>query len=162
MLLSISDETVSCLMPYVSIISLYAEYGKGVLKELANKLTEEFGSGFDRRNLSNMRKFYLLYPNWNAVRTNLTWTHYRTVLKIEDKAERDWYLEEASKEGWSSRQLSRQISTFYYKRLLSSQNKEPVIDEANQLIKKETKEDFIKEPYVLEFLDLKNYRFKFV
>ncbi len=65
--------------------SLYAEYGKGVLKELAIKLTEEFGSGFDRRNLSNMRKFYLLYPNWNAVRTNLTWTHYRTVLKIEDK-----------------------------------------------------------------------------
>ncbi len=135
----------------------YAKYGKATLKDLSSKLTKEFGSGFDRRNLSNMRKFYLLYPNWNAVRTNLSWTHYRAVLKLDDEKERNWYLEEASKEQWSSRQLNRQISTFYYQRLLSSQDKKPVKDEAKKLLKKQKSEDFIKDPYVLEFLNLKDY-----
>ncbi len=129
--------------------NMYAKYGKELLKDLALKLTKEFGAGFDKSNLNNMRKFYLLYPNFDAVRQNLTWTHYRTVLKIEDKTERDWYLAEAAKEQWSSRQLSRQISTMYYRRLLASRDKAPVVAEARQLLQKETPKNFIKEPYIL-------------
>lgn len=134
-----------------------AKYGKSVLVNLSHKLTEEYGTGFSQRNLSNMRKFYLLYPIWNAVRSKLTWTHYRTLLRVENDEARQWYIEEAVKEHWSSRQLDRQISTMYYERLLSSQDKNEVIIEANDKLKDIIPEKFIKDPYVLEFIDLKNY-----
>ena len=94
-----------------------AKYGKKVLETLAEKLTDEFGKGFDVRNLRNMRSFYLTFPNRNALRTDLTWTHYRALLRVKSEAARNWYIEEASKGQWSSRQLDRQISTLYYERL---------------------------------------------
>ena len=137
--------------------SLRAEYGKEVLKNLSDRLTEEFGKGFDVRNLRNMRAFYLAFPKWNAVRSELTWTHYRLLLRVDDETARNWYLEESIRSGWSSRQLERQISTLYYDRLLASREKAPVIDEANDLTKPLAAEEFIKDPYVLDFLDLKNY-----
>ena len=134
-----------------------AKYGKKVLETLAEKLTDEFGKGFDVRNLRNMRSFYLTFPNRNALRTDLTWTHYRALLRVKSEAARNWYIEEASKGQWSSRQLDRQISTLYYERLLASQNKAGVIAEANANMSKLAPEQFIKDPYVLEFLNLKNY-----
>ena len=134
-----------------------AAYGKAVLQELSVRLTEEFGKGFTVSNLKYMRQFYLTFPNSHALRGELTWTHYRLLLKVEDDNARQWYMNEAVASAWSSRQLERQISTLYYERLLSSRNKEPVIQEANDLMKPLAAEEFIKDPYVLDFLDLKNY-----
>lgn len=137
--------------------SLRAEYGKAVLQSLSERLTEEFGKGFDVRNLRNMRSFYLEFPKWNAVRSELTWTHYRSLLRVENEAARNWYMEECIRSGWSSRQLDRQISSLYYDRLLASRDKEAVISEAGELMAPLAAENFIKDPYVLDFLDLKNY-----
>lgn len=137
--------------------SLRSEYGKGVLQEVSERLQREFGTGFSVRNLQQMKKFYVMFPNTNALRSQLTWTHYRALLRIKEDAARNWYMEECIKSGWSSRQLERQISTLYYDRLLASRDKAPVIAEAGELIEPLSAEDFIKNPYVLDFLDLKNY-----
>ena len=137
--------------------SLRAEYGKGVLNRLSSELTEEFGKGFTVTNLKYMRQFYSMFPNGHALRGELTWTHYRLLLRIENDDARIWYMEEAIRAGWSSRQLERQISTLYYDRLLSSRDKMSVTEEANALMEPLATEYFIKDPYVLDFLDLKNY-----
>jgi len=131
-----------------------AEYGKQLLMFLADKLTNEFGKGFSIRNLQMMRQFYLAFPNVNALRSELSWTHYRSLMRIEDKVAREFYLEEASKCGWSSRQLDRQINSFYYQRILASRDKADVESEINTLEPKAEYEKIIKDPYVLEFLDL--------
>ena len=137
--------------------SLRADYGKNMLQEISVKLQQEFGSGFSVRNLQQMKKFYALFPNTNALRSQLTWTHYRLLLRVENETARSWYMEECVRSAWSSRQLERQISTFYYERLLASREKEPVIAEAHDLMGTLAVESFIKDPYVLDFLDLKNY-----
>jgi len=134
-----------------------AAYGKGILQELSERMTSEFGKGFSVRNLQQIKKFYLLFPNANALRSELTWTHYRSLLRIVDEAARNWYMNEAIEAGWSSRQLDRQISTLYYERILASRDKDEVRNEANELMKPFEKQEFIKDPYVLEFLDLKDY-----
>ncbi|MBR2694185.1 MAG: DUF1016 family protein [Thermoguttaceae bacterium] len=104
-----------------------------------------------------MKKFYVKFPNTNALRSQLTWTHYRVLLKVKDDTARHWYMEESVRSSWSSRQLERQISTLYYDRLLASRDKAPVIAEAKERVRPLTTESFIKDPYVLDFLDLKNY-----
>src|SRR6185369_12143167 len=86
-----------------------ASYGKQQLQSLANQLRIEFGKGFEVRNLRNMRAFYLAYPIWNAVRSELSWTHYRILLRVENQAARDWYLKESIDQNWSYRALERQI-----------------------------------------------------
>ena len=134
-----------------------AEYGKFLLDELSERLTKEFGKGFSIRTLQQMKKFYYLYPNANALRSELTWTHYRLLLKVENDDARAWYMNESAASAWSSRQLDRQISTLYYERLLSSKDKTPVKEEAIELLKPLETDDYIKDPYVLDFLDLKNY-----
>ena len=134
-----------------------AEYGKFLLDELSERLTKEFGKGFSIRTLQQMKKFYYLYPNANALRSELTWTHYRLLLKVENDGARAWYMNESVASAWSSRQLDRQISTLYYERLLSSKDKTPVKEEAIELLKPLATDDYIKDPYVLDFLDLKNY-----
>ena len=133
-----------------------ADYGKGILKDLSTKLTIEYGNSFNHRNLQYMKKFYELFQNMNSLSSQLSWTHYRHLLKVADKNARVWYTKEAAKENWSTRALERQINSFYYERLLSSQNKTPVIDEANDKVKSLTPQDVLKDPYVLEFLNLKN------
>ena len=137
--------------------SLRADYGKGILQEVSERLQQEFGTGFSVRNLQQMKKFYVTFQNANALRSQLTWTHYRALLRVENEAARNWYMEECVRAGWSSRQLERQISTLYYDRLLASREKAPVVDEANALMEPLAAENFIKDPYVLEFLDLKSY-----
>lgn len=130
------------------------EYGKAVLKRLSQGLSQDFGKGFDVRNLRYMRQFYLTFPNRNALRSDLSWTHYRLLLKVESEAARQWYMQEAGSEGWSTRALERQINSFYHERLLSSQDKAPVKSEALQNIQALTPNDVLKDPYVLEFLEL--------
>ena len=98
-----------------------------------------------------------MFPNTNALRSQLTWTHYHVLLRVEDDKARSWYMEECVRSGWSSRQLERQISTLYYDRLLASRDKSSVIAEAEELMEPLAAENFIKDPYVLDFLDLKNY-----
>lgn len=134
-----------------------AEYGTQFISELSKRLTNDFGRGFDERNLRNMRAFYLAFPNWNTVCTELSWSHYRTVLRVENAEARNWYIHEAASQAWSVRQLDRQISTLYYDRLLMSRDKESVALEAKEKLSTVKKEEFIKDPYVLEFLGLKEY-----
>jgi predicted nuclease of restriction endonuclease-like (RecB) superfamily len=134
-----------------------AAYGKQVLPELAKRLTQEFGSGFSAPSLWNYRQFYLCFPILSAVRRELTWTHYKSLLRIENLTAREWYAQEAAQQGWSVRALDRQISTLYYERLLSTQDKAKaqVKDEATQNIHKDAApdpRDLIRDPYVLEFL----------
>lgn len=137
-----------------------AEYGKGVLKTLSTALTNEFGKGFDVRNLSNMRSFYQAYPIWNAVRTELSWTHYRTLLKVENEQARQWYINEAIQQAWSARALERQIGVLYYERLLATQAKQqdiqPVLAEGQQKTTDLalTAKDYLRDPYIFDFLGL--------
>ncbi|MEG2529959.1 MAG: DUF1016 N-terminal domain-containing protein, partial [Anaerovoracaceae bacterium] len=129
-----------------------AEYGKGLLKFLSVKLTEEFGKGYTVANLKNMRQFYLTFPNSYALRSQLSWTHYRLLMRVENETARKFYLDECAKSNWSTRQLERQINSFYYERLLSSQDKDEVRNEIQKLETGSTPQDIIRDPYVLEFL----------
>ena len=131
-----------------------AEYGKGLLKYLSDNLTKEFGKGFDERNLRKMRQFYCTYPIRDSLSPELSWTHYRRLMRIENDKIRSFYTEECVKSGWSVRQLERQINSFFYERLLSSQDKSAVSDEIQNLEPKTEYEKIIRDPYVLEFLGL--------
>ena len=115
-----------------------------ILKLFSEKLTQEFGQGFSVSNLKKMKKFYLTYEDGSTLWNQLSWSHNRLIMNIDNEAKRTFYLEETIKSNWSVRQLERQINSFYYERLLSTS--------------KEHK-DFIKDPYVLEFLDIKDRRF---
>jgi len=130
-----------------------AEYGSKLIENLSKYLTDTFGKGFSEANLKNMRQFYLTYPEFDTqCVANLSWTNIRTIIRISDKQERDYYLKEASSENWTSRQLERNIKSGYYHRLLSTQAKTNDIKKCLPAVI-DTKE-FIKDPYVLEFLDL--------
>ena len=134
-----------------------AEYGKQLLKFLSERLTAEFGKGFNERNLRFMRQFYQTFPIRNALRTELTWTHYRLLMRVDEPNRREFYLKESADCGWTSRQLERQIGSFYYERLLATQ-KEHRGEIAGEIFKSEPKRDadyILKDPYILEFLDLK-------
>lgn len=134
-----------------------AEYGKAVLAELSDKLTEEFGKGFDERELRRMRQFYCVFPKWDTLRPELTWSHYRLLIKVKDEQARMWYMNEAAEQTWSSRQLDRQISVLYYERLLGSRDQSAVRFEAQQKLATVTPQAFIHDPYILDFLNLKDY-----
>ena len=134
-----------------------AEYGKAVLSELSDKLTAEFGKGFEERELRRMRQFYCVFPKWGTLRPELTWSHYRLLIKVKDDNARLWYMNEAADQAWSSRQLDRQISVLYYERLLCSQDKTAVQAEAQQKLALVSPKTFIHDPYVLDFLQLKDY-----
>ena len=133
-----------------------AEYGTGLLKELSKQMTQDFGKGFTVANLKNMRQFYLTFPNGYALRSELSWTHYRLLMRVENENAREFYMQEAVKSQWSTRQLERQINSFFYERLLSSKNKEQVAEEIQTLEPAKKPEDVIRDPYVLEFLGLKS------
>jgi len=133
-----------------------AGYGKQLLALLAHELKAQFGKGFDERNLRYMRSFYQLFPIWNAVRSELSWTHYRRLLRVESEKARQWYMDECATLNWSSRALDRQINTLYYERLLMSRDKAGVIEEATTNIAALNcnPREFIRDPVILEFLGL--------
>ena len=134
-----------------------AEYGKAILADLSKRLTDEFGKGFDERELRRIRQFYLVFPKWDALRPELTWTHYRLLIRVQNEQARLWYMNEAAEQTWSSRQLDRQISVLYYERLLNSTDTLSVRKEAEKNLAQLAPQEFIHDPYVLEFLNLKNY-----
>ncbi len=129
-----------------------AEYGEALLQGLAERLTADFGKGFDARNLRFMRQFYLAFPIRNALRTELSWTHYRRLSSIPDSEARMWYMNECAESHWSTRQLERQINTMFRERLLASKDKEAVSAEIQKSAPARRPEDIIRDPYVLEFL----------
>ena len=134
-----------------------ADYGKEIIKILSAELTATFGNGFGERNIRNFRQFYLMFPNldiWKSVISKLTWTHIQRVLKVSNEQARRYYLTEAAENMWSVRTLDRNISTLYYDRLIHSENKAPVIAEMQEKTKALQVEEFIKNPTVLEFLNL--------
>jgi predicted nuclease of restriction endonuclease-like (RecB) superfamily len=132
-----------------------AEYGEYLLKFLSERLTQDFGKGFDMSNLRNIRHFYLTFPIRDALRHELGWTHYRLIMRVKDGNARNFYIEECAKSMWSVRQLERQINTMFYHRLLSSQDKESVSAEIQKTAQSLNPKDFIKSPAVLEFLGVK-------
>jgi len=129
-----------------------AEYGMGVIRNISSRLTKDFGKGFDKTNLSRMRQFYLMFPNVDALRQHLSWSHYRLIMKVENKSARQFYLDECVSSNWSTRQLERQINSFFYERLLSFRNKKAVSAEVFKKDVNISPIDIIKDPYVLEFL----------
>lgn len=133
-----------------------AAYGEGVIKELSKNLGQELGKGFSVANLENFRKFYLTFSdsqNSYALRRELNWTHYRLIMRVENPEARAYYLHECAEQMWSTRTLERNINTFYYQRLLSSQTKSEV-SVNDQITEKTSPQDFIKDPYVFEFLNI--------
>lgn len=132
-----------------------AEYGKYLIENLAKELTADFGKGFSVPNLRNFRQFYLVFPIRHALRSELSWTHYRQLMRVENEEARNFYLKEAVECAWSSRQLERQINSFYFQRLLASQNKDVVKQESEQNNSPVSPSEILKDPYILEFLDLK-------
>ena len=132
-----------------------ASYGDAILEKLSQKLTNEFGKGFSSRNLRTMRKFYLLYPIWKTVSSKLSWSHYLELIKIDEKPKRDFYLNETINSNWSTRELERQKNSLLYERLILSANKKKIkeLSEKGQILR--TSKDLVKDPFVLEFLDIK-------
>jgi predicted nuclease of restriction endonuclease-like (RecB) superfamily len=132
-----------------------AAYGARLLPELASKLTAEFGAGFDASNLRYMRLFYQAFPIRDALRHELSWTHYRMLVRVQDEKARGWYVNEAVSQNWSSRALERQIGSMYYERLLLSQDKQAVTTEAKENAQAENSpRAFVRDPVMLEFLGL--------
>lgn len=127
-----------------------ADYGTYLLKQLAESLTKEIGKKLDERELRRIRQFYLTFPIRDTVRPELSWSHYRLLIRVENETEREYYLNESISQHWSTRKLDRNISSQFFQRMLSSQD-------TTQSIEKEgiiDNRDFIKNPYILEFLNL--------
>lgn len=135
-----------------------AAYGKNLLTTLAKGLTAEFGKGFDATNLRHMRAFFLAFPIRDALRRELSWTHYRTLLRVDSDSARQWYMNEAATQNWSTRALERQIGTLYYERLLASQDRAAVEQEAASKLQAlgKSPREFVRDPVLLEFLGLPN------
>lgn len=132
-----------------------------IIKSFSNKLTKQFGQGFSVPSLKKMKKFYQVFNGGSTLWNQLSWSHNRLIMNIDDDKRRNFYLEECIKSNWSVRQLERQINSFYYERLISTKEpyKEEVKNEINILEKQDKIENFVKDPYVLEFLDIKDKRF---
>ncbi len=137
-----------------------AGYGECLLQRLSEYLTQELGKGYTEANLRNFRQFYAAFPVTGkiryALRSELSWTHYRHIMRVDNPQARKYYMNEAADSGWSSRALERQISSHYYERLLSSKNKRAMLMNAKKVAQQQPSQldDFIKDPYVLDFLGL--------
>ncbi len=132
-----------------------AIYGDAVLEKLSKRLTSEFGKGFSKRNLERMRKFYFYFPIATTMSSQLSWSHYLELLKIEDEKKRNFYMNEAINCRWSVREFQRQKYSLLYERLTLSKDKDKILElsQKGQVLK--TSKDLVKDPFVLEFLDIK-------
>ena len=143
------------IVEYEQQNQIRADYGKQTLRELSKELTREFGKGFSRSNLQNMRAFYLAYEKCQTVSGKLSWSHYCELLSITDENKRSFYEKESINSGWSVREPKRQIDSSLYERLLLSSgdaNKEKVLSLAQKGIEINQPADIIRDPYVFEFL----------
>ena len=132
-----------------------AKYGDNLIKELSIKLTNDFGRGFDTTNLRNMRQFYLVFQKRDTVCSELSWSHYRLLMRLDDNNARQFYAKEAITGNLSVRQLEREINTFSYQRYLASHGNHDVVDDTAKREKSDDPKDIIKDPYVLDFLGMK-------
>ncbi|WP_051977410.1 DUF1016 domain-containing protein [Necropsobacter rosorum] len=132
-----------------------ADYGRYLIKSLAQQLQPEFGSGFSARQLERYRQFYRCFPIASALRTQLNWTQYKLLLSFDDTDKREFYIAECVKNNWSSRQLERQIHSNLYERLLLSNDKQSVLAVARNDVLPSDPKQIIKDPMVLEFLGLR-------
>ena len=132
-----------------------AKYGDGLIKELSVQLTKDFGKGFDERELRRMRQFYSTFPIWDTVCPELSWSHYRLLIRVDDIATRVFYMNEAVAGAWSVRQLEREINTFSYQRYLMSRSNHDVVEDTAKREPPSDPKNIIKDPYVLEFVGLK-------
>jgi len=133
-----------------------ADYGKSILKKLSIRLSTEFGKGFDESNLRYIRLFYLRFQKYDALRHELSWTHYRVLLRVSIKEAREFYVIESIKNNWSTRELDRQINSMLFERLALSKDKKGVLNlsKKGQIVKNSS--DLLKDPYILEFLELED------
>ncbi len=134
-----------------------ATYGEKLLENLSKELTSEFGKGFSYANLRNMRQFYLTYPDEEIRYTlcsKLSWSHNRLIMRIDNQKTREYYLQESLSQNWSVRQLERNIQTMYYQRILSSKDQQSNTDSRQIVNNDENVNNFIKDPYVFEFLNI--------
>lgn len=132
-----------------------ADYGNYLIKYLSEQLQPEFGSGFSSRQLERYRQFYRMFPIASALRTQLSWTHYKLLLSIDNEDKREYYIAETVKNNWSVRQMERQINSQLFERLLLSNDKEKVLAIAKNKVLPSNLSEIIKDPMVLEFLGLK-------
>lgn len=132
-----------------------ADYGNYLIKYLSEQLQPEFGSGFSYRQLELMRQFYRTFPIANSLRSQLSWTHYRLLLRIDNEDKREYYIAETVKNNWSVRQMERQINSQLFERLLLSNDKESVLAVARNEVIPTNPNEIIKDPIFLEFLGLK-------
>lgn len=132
-----------------------ASYGETVLEKLSQKLTNEFGKGFSIINLRRMRKFYCLFPIRSTVLNELSWSHYLELIKIEEEAKRNFYIKETINSRWSIRELQRQRDSLLYERLVLSADKEKILELSQEGQEIKESKDLVKDPFVLEFLDIK-------
>lgn len=132
-----------------------ASYGEVVLEKLSQRLTVEFGKGFSKRNLERMRKLYICFPIATTVLSQLSWSHYLELIKIDEETKRNFYLSECINSKWSVRELQRQKDSLLYERLTMTSDKEKILELSlkGQVLK--TSKDLVKDPFVLEFLDIK-------
>lgn len=133
-----------------------ADYGTQLLQSLSKRLSADGLKGFNLTNLKYMRQFFLLFPIGHSLSDQLSWTHYRHLLRVEKSAAREWYEREAIASAWSTRELERQISSLFYERVLMSGEKAAMLQTQGEGSEKYRPQDFIKDPFVLEFLDLKD------
>jgi predicted nuclease of restriction endonuclease-like (RecB) superfamily len=136
-----------------------AEYGSELLARLSKDLRQRYGKGFGRRNILDMRRFYLTYQKWQAVPAKLSWTHFVTLLTISDNRARMFYEKQAMLEDWGYRELERQINSSLFERLALSKDKKGVVQlsKKGHIVARAT--EAIKDPYVLDFLKIpQSYR----
>ncbi len=131
-----------------------ADYGTRLIQMLSKRLTTELGKGYTSTNLKYMRQFYVTFPIGHALSDQLTWTHYRHLLTVKNEQARSFYMNEAIKDNWSTRELDRQINSLLFERLAKSRNKEGVLALANEGAEVFKPEDLLRDPFVLEFTGL--------
>jgi predicted nuclease of restriction endonuclease-like (RecB) superfamily len=132
-----------------------ADYGKYLIKSISETFQPQFGTGFSIRQLEMNRQFYKTFPITNALRSQFSWTHYRTLIRIENQDKREFYIAEASKNNWTARQLERQMNSQLFERLLLSNDVQSVLAVAREEKLPTDAKEIIKDPMVLEFLGLK-------
>lgn len=132
-----------------------AEYGEFLIKSLANALEPQYGTGFSYRQLNLFRQFYRTFPIVNALRSQFSWTHYRTLIRIDNQDKRDFYIAETENNNWTARQLERQVNSQLFERLLLSNDLQSVLAVAKEEKMPTDAKEIIKDPMVLEFLGLR-------
>ncbi|MEZ4885630.1 MAG: PDDEXK nuclease domain-containing protein [Chitinophagales bacterium] len=156
---------VVMLQTYWSIGKLIAEaeqkndkdkenFTNTLIPSLSIKLSEKLGKGFSETNLRDMRQFYIVFPKLEDLHHQLTWTHYRLLMRIEDESARIFYIKEAVKGHWNVKQLNRQVNSMYFERLLISKDRKMLLESAQIEDSELTFKDFFKDPHVMEFLEI--------